>query len=365
MDRGWRRFDTLGLRLFVLMWVTLVASHFVSFGASGPLTGGGPPPPAMAGASGPPGPPPGPPPVRALPPADLPPATLGVDVALRALVIALGAGAGAAWLARPLRRLSRAAGTLSQRLARQQPLPVLDEAQGTVEMRRSAAVFNQMAQRLQAQFDARGLHLAAVSHDLRTPLTRLRMRLEDAPPALAEAAAADIREMVEMIDTTLAVLREQRDGSPPGALHLRALVEALADDLAAAGQPVDLRPGAEVRVFAHPAALRRIVGNLAGNALRHGGSATLSLEPAPDGGVHVHFDDRGPGIAPARLAEALQPWVQLGTGGGGHGLGLAIARDLAERDGARLSLTNRDGGGLRATLWLPTAANVSAPTSNG
>jgi signal transduction histidine kinase len=363
MERGWRRFDTLGLRLFVLMWVTLVASHFVSFGASGPLSGGGPPPP-MAGASGPPGPPPGPPPVRALPPAGLPPATLGVDYALRALVIALGAGAGAAWLARPLRRLSRAAGALSQRLARRQPLPVLDELQGTVEMRRSAAVFNQMAQRLQAQFDARGLHLAAVSHDLRTPLTRLRMRLEDAPPALAEAAAADIREMVEMIDTTLAVLREQRDGSPPGALQLRALVEALADDLAAAGQPVQLQPGAEYRVFARPAALRRIVGNLAGNALRHGGSATLSLEPAPDGGVQVHIDDRGPGIPPARLAEAMQPWVQLGAGGG-HGLGLAIARDLAERDGARLELANRDGGGLRASVWLPTVATVSAPTSNG
>jgi protein-histidine pros-kinase len=358
---GWRRFDTLGLRLFVLMWVVLLVSHFVSFGASVPLTGGGPPPPAAR----PPGPPPqGMPPVRAVPPPDLPAATQTVDYGLRALVIALGAAIGAAWVARPLRRLSRAADALSQRLARQQPLPVLDEAQGTVEIRRSAAVFNQMAQRLQAQFDARGLHLAAVSHDLRTPLTRLRMRLEDAPPELAEAAAADIHEMVEMIDTTLAVLREQRDGSPPGTLQLRALVEALADDLAAAGQPVTLEPGDEHRVKGRPAALRRIVGNLAGNALRHGGSATLTLEAA-DGGVCVHVDDRGPGIPPERLAEALQPWVRLGGGSGGHGLGLAIARDLAERDGARLTLANRSGGGLRATLWLPAVATVSAPTPNG
>ncbi|MBT9487022.1 MAG: HAMP domain-containing protein [Rubrivivax sp.] len=376
--RGWRRFDTLGLRLFVLMWVVLVVSHGVAFWLSLPLGLGdlGPPPQPGAGpgAGGPPpGPPPGLPPVRALPPADLPSTVQWVDLLLRAAVIALGAALGARWLARPMRQLSRAADSLSQRLARHEPLPVLDEHQGTAEVRRSAAVFNQMAQRLQAQFDARGLHLAAVSHDLRTPLTRLRMRLEDGPPALAQAAAQDIHEMTEMIDSTLAVLREQRDGSPPGLLQLRAAVAAVVDDLSDSGQAVrtvravHLLDGPEHRVCARPAALRRIVGNLVGNALRYGGSATLQLHAMPDGGVALHVDDRGPGIPAERIDDAFRPWVRLteAHARSGHGLGLAIARDLAERDGGRLTLANRPEGGLRATLWLPRSGSVSAPTHKG
>lgn len=406
--RGWRRFDTLGLRLFILMWVTLVASHVVSFRYSLALSGVEPPvpmfpreglrdgprdnPPEGPRGPGGPGDPEGPGPgprdgtfprpdglmlerMHALPPFDLPATTIGVDLALRALVIALGAAIGAAWVARPLRRLSHAADDLSHRLARQEPLPRLDEDRGSVEIRRSAAVFNQMAQRLQAQFDARGLHLAAVSHDLRTPLTRLRMRLEGAPPALAEPAAQDIREMVGTIESTLEVLREQRDGSPPAPVQLRPLLEALVDDRADAGQPVSLAPGPACRVRARPVALRRVIDNLVDNALRHGGGAVrLSHEVADDGGAWLHVDDDGPGIPPAQLAAAQQPWVRLGpdagAGAGGHGLGLAIARDLAERDGARLELANRDGGGLRASLWLPSDApaadtDVSAPTRSG
>lgn len=385
--RGWRRFDTLAVRLFLLMWVTLIASHLVSYGLSIPLSrvlaGVSPamsqaplaPPPGPTGpkdgqdsASGPPhGPPPANrllgPGVRAMPPADLPATTLGIDYALRALVIALGAALGAAWAARPLRRLARAADALDRQLLRQEPLTRLDEARGTAEVRGTAAVFNHMGQRLQAQFDARGLHLAAVSHDLRTPLTRLRMRLESAPPALAEAAAADIHEMVDMIESTLELLREQRDGRPPARVHLTALLEALTDDLAAAGQTcVDLRGGPALQVMAHPTALRRVLANLIGNALQHGGGARVHWVTADEGGVWVHVDDDGPGIAPERLSSAQQPWVQLGPATGGHGLGLAIARDLADRDSARLALANRPEGGLRASLWLPTDTIVSAPT---
>lgn len=393
--RGWRRFDTLAVRLFLLMWVTLIASHLVSFGLSIPLSrilagdapGMGQTLPApgplwpmgtavpMGGHDAASGPPHGPPPaalllgpgVRAMPPAGLPAATVGIDYALRALVIALGAALGAAWAARPLRRLTRAADALDRQLLRHEPLPQLDEARGTAEVRRTAAVFNHMGQRLQAQFDARGLHLAAVSHDLRTPLTRLRMRLESAPPTLADAAAADIREMVDMIESTLELLREQRDGRPPERVHLTALLEALTDDLAAAGQTgVDLLNGPALQVKAHPAALRRVLANLIGNALQHGGGARVHWNTADEGGAWVHVDDDGPGIAAERLASAQQPWVRLGPATGGHGLGLAIARDLAERDGARLQLANRPEGGLRASVWLPTTdPAVSASTHTG
>jgi len=389
-----RRFDTLFLRLFALMWLTLVASHLLAFTLAVPIsTPSGPPSKGRSG--GPPGPPPdgppggprgeppggppgglqgGPPgwppggpqgerPLPTLPslPPPLPGATMWWDYGLRALVIGAGAVLGARWLSAPMRRLSAAAAALSTGLARGQAPPQLDERHGTDEVRAAAAAFNTMAQRLQEQFDARGLHMAALSHDLRTPLTRLRMRLEDAPPALADGAVADIHEMSEMMDGTLAVLREQRDGGPPGVIDVRSLLEAIVDDQALAGHEVALAAGEAPRALARPAALRRVVDNLVGNALRYGGSAQLALQTEP-GGVLITVDDRGPGIPEAQLEQAFQPWVRLTTSHAraGHGLGLAIARDLAERDGGRLTLANRTQGGLRAQLRLPTI--VSAPT---
>ena len=164
--------------------------------------------------------------------ATLPGPVRWLDYGIRALVIALGAALGARWLAAPMKRLARAAGSLSAGLPQGARPPTLDERHGTREMREAAAAFNLMARRLQEQFDARGLHMAGVSHDLRTPLTRLRMRLEAFEGPQAEAAVADIHEMDGLIDSSLAVLREQRDGTPPVVVDLVALVQARIDDLA-------------------------------------------------------------------------------------------------------------------------------------
>ncbi len=396
-----RRLDTLFVRLFLLMWATLVAASVIAYALAIPLASEGPasqhlsrlqhgvmppmpslPPggpfkpggpgadpggpsgqPQSEGPGAAPGPGPGGPPA-------LPAQVLWVDYGLRALVIGLGAWFGARWLARPMQRLSGAAQAMGQALTRGAALPQLETHRGTAEVRAAAAVFNTMAQRLQEQFDARGMHLAALSHDLRTPLTRLRMRLEDASDDLAEAAAGDIHAMTEMMDGTLAVLHEQREGSTPGVVDLRALLEALVDDQAVAGHSVSLAHGANARVRARPAALRRVLDNLVGNALRYGGSAQLALlAGGGEGGeegeecgeapwVVVTVDDRGPGIPEHQLELAFKPWVRLQTSHAraGHGLGLAIARDLAERDGGRLTLANRAQGGLRATLCLPSAS---------
>ncbi|MGM9487596.1 ATP-binding protein [Ideonella sp. YS5] len=396
--RNWRRFDTLGLRLFVLMWLVLVGSHVVAYwlavpalpeGAQGgrqvPTLGSLPPGGPMGGtrpqagpADGPgglgaPGPDAdapdgavGPPPGAMEPPPDggpgggeLPSSVLWLDYGIRALVIALGAALGARWLAAPMKRLSRAAGTLSEGLPQGATPPTLDERHGTHEVREAAAAFNRMAGRLQEQFDLRGLHMAGVSHDLRTPLTRLRMRLESFEGPQAEAAVSDIREMDGLIDSSLSVLREQRDGAPAAVIDLVALVQARVDDLAAAGHDVALGGMRAARARAHPAALGRIVDNLIGNALRYGGRARVAIVPQ-GARVELTVDDDGPGIPPDQIELAFQPWVRLGeeapgarTARGGQGLGLAIARDLAERDGGSLTLVNRAEGGLRARLVLP------------
>lgn len=422
---SWRRFDTLFMRLFVLMWLTLVISHVAAFllvttrpGGPQPGPGGAmplptfpslppgnpftaesatsppilqpggpghrpfgvdrpPPPPGHGGAMPFAAPPsgraePGPRPLTAAGQPALPRNDLWLDYAVRLFIIALGAWLGARWLARPMQRLSAAAVTLSQSFGRAAPAPVpLDEHQGTLEVREAARVFNQMAQQLQQQFDARGLHMAAVSHDLRTPLTRLRMRLARWPDlAEQQAAVADIHEMDELIGDTLAVLREQHDGSQARPVDVGAFLQALVDDLQDQGLAVDCTPPAQpLRVRVRPVALRRILGNLAGNAVRHGGSAHLAAQ-VDEGRVHITVDDLGPGIAPEQLARVFEPWVRLsdaevpGMAGGpqvpnpsrsGHGLGLAIARDLAERDGGEVSLHNRAEGGLRARLSLPQA----------
>ena len=194
----------------------------------------------------------------------------------------------------------------------------------------------------------------------------MRARLRD-PATRARVVA----EMSDMIDTTLDVLLEQREGSQARALDLRSLAEALVDDLAAAGHHVALAgPQQEMLALAHPAALKRIAGTLVGNALRYGGNARMQLQ---HDGSHVLLtvDDDGPGIPADQLELAFRPWVRLAASHArsGHGLGLAIARDLARRDGGEVALSNRPEGGLRATLRLPAAvaggeATVSAPTRN-
>jgi len=401
----WRRHDTLALRLFVLMWLTLALSHLAAFLLAVPLTtpGGGldgnrlsqmptlpslPPgsllgandattaapggPPAGAPPDGPlgagpngapnappgapPGSPPGPPTGAAAvsgSPPPLPASVLWVDYAIRLVVIALGAALGARWLAAPMDRLSRAAGTLAHGLPQGRQPPRLDEGHGTAEMREAARVFNRMAERLAEQFDARSLHMAAISHDLRTPLTRLRMRLE---PLDAPEAVADIHEMNALIDSSLAVLREQRDDVPAEPIDLAALLQAMVDDLADQGHDVTASTLPPARVRAHPAALRRVIGNLLGNALRYGRRARVGLRPAGPR-IELWIDDDGPGIPPEQIELAFQPWRRLGAGPAGHpaghGLGLSIARDLAARDGATLTLLNRPEGGLRALLDMP------------
>jgi signal transduction histidine kinase len=377
--------DTLFKRLMLLMWVALVASHFLSFAAvrsvadglgnrppmDSPAPGrdgmGVPPlsslPPGLLPEGGPGGPPPPMQPGRQ--PGGAPPMrSLWLDYLVRFLVIGGAAWWGAQWLSQPMRRLADASRTLGQAIAQRRPAPALDEHAGTREVRQAAQVFNTMAQRLHEQFGAQGLLMAAISHDLRTPLARLRLRLETMEPGTQiERCIADLQEMDALIGSVLSMLRDQHAPQARQRVDLRALLQAQVDDRVEQGLAVRIADdsGGDAVVLAQSEALGRILGNLIGNALRHAGSAELSLRGHPRE-LELCIDDHGPGIPEDQLETVFRPFYRVDTSrgrgaasGGGTGLGLYIARDLAERLGGHLTLSNRPEGGLRARLLLPRA----------
>jgi signal transduction histidine kinase len=284
---------------------------------------------------------------------------IALDLGIRALLIALAAWLGSRWLAKPVARLVRASHRLGDALAQGKTLPQIDERRGTREVREAAQVFNRMARELKHQFDARGLMVSAISHDLRTPLTRMRMRLEtgDAAPALRERCVADIREMDGLIDSVLELFRSQHADTPLQRTDVAALVQSMVDDLAEQGAAVtgDFALAGHAVVPADPLALRRVLGNLIGNGLRYGQRVRVAVHGDTDA-LRLTVDDDGPGIPPDQLEAVFEPFVRVeasrNRGSGGVGLGLFIARELMRRQGGELQIANRAEGGLRAELRL-------------
>jgi signal transduction histidine kinase len=245
--------------------------------------------------------------------------------------------------------------------------PQLDEERGTREVRETARVFNELSRQLKSDFDTQRLMLATVSHDLRTPLARLRMRLSEleAHPS-ARSAIDDVHQMDDLIEGLLALFRPPAPVVAGGAgrVDAFALVQAIVDDLPSGGDAQVTLTGAAAATPCPPAALRRMVENLLENAIRHGGGhGKVEVEVAAGpSSVCVTVMDRGPGLNAEQLASAGTPflrWAGTEADSGrraGLGLGLYITRALAEREGGRLELAARAGGGLCATLHLPLSS---------
>lgn len=256
------------------------------------------------------------------------------------------------WIVRPLGELRRAADALGKDIHR----PPLPET-GPVEVAETSRAFNTMQQRIGRFLEDRSRILAAVSHDLKTPLTRLRLRadlLEDED--LGDKIRRDLDDMQTMVDATLDFMRgtESREDTRP--LDLMALLESLRDDATEGGRHVHLDGVIERPYPARPLALKRCIGNLLDNALRYGGGAEIEVRDS-DKGVTLTVSDRGPGIPPDALDKVFEPFFRLegsrGRDSGGTGLGLGIARNIARAHGGDLVLRNRDEGGLIAELRLP------------
>ena len=229
---------------------------------------------------------------------------------------------------------------------------------GAREVRSAARAFMDMRERIQRHIEQRTVLLASVSHDLRTPLTRLRLELALADQNKRTAAMqGDLDEMEHMIDEYLAFARGEA-GEAAEAVDLGQMLQTLANNVKRKGAEVELvTPDTPVMATLRPLAFRRALTNLAGNAADHGGKVRLSTRRLPSGGTEITVEDDGPGIPEAQREEAFRPFSRLDDSRNqntkGVGLGLAIARDVARSHGGDIILDASDLGGLKAVIRLP------------
>lgn len=256
------------------------------------------------------------------------------------------------WITRPLKTLADAAEELGKDLDR----PPLPET-GPVEVGRAARALNTMQSRLSRYLRDRTRILAAMSHDLKTPITRLRLRtelLDD--PQVRRKFSRDLEEMESMVGATLDFMRGLESREPMQRVDVMALLESLQADARELGGRVEIEGAAAAPYAGRPQALKRCLGNLIDNAVKYGKSARVIVDDAA-ARLKISVRDEGPGIPEAELERVFEPFHRLESSrsrdSGGTGLGLSIARNVAEQHGGTLVLRNVPAGGLEAVLTLP------------
>lgn len=256
------------------------------------------------------------------------------------------------WATRPLKTLADAADELGRNINR----PPLAET-GPAEVASAARAFNTMQSGLAAYLRERTQVLAAMSHDLKTPITRLRLRaelLEDAQ--LRAKFENDLREMEAMVASALDFLRGMDNGEPVQAVDINALLDSLQADLRETGGMVTIEGRAGAPYRGRPQALKRGFANLLENAIKYGKSAQVVVDDS-DERLQIRILDQGPGLPPDQLGKVFEPFYRVegsrNRDTGGTGLGLAIAKNVVELHGGRIELHNRTEGGLEAVVALP------------
>ena len=255
-------------------------------------------------------------------------------------------------ISRPLRTLTAAAGAFDPQTA----TPLI-AAQGPADLRQLIAAFNALRLRVTAMLDEKDRMLGAIGHDLRTPLAALRVRIESVEDEADRARMVDtISEMNRTLDDILSLARIGRPSEPLTDVDVTALVDAVVEDFRDLGQDVTFAEVGRVALRLRPTLMRRAVRNLIENAVKYGSRAEVSLH-ARSGEVAIVVADDGPGIPPKQLTSVFDPFTRLegsrNRDTGGIGLGLALARSIVQDAGGEISLDNRTGGGLEATITLP------------
>ena len=254
-------------------------------------------------------------------------------------------------ITRPLSELARAADSVGRHIR-----PAQLEERGARELRDAARAFNTMQDRLRRYLDSRTRVLAAMSHDLKTPLTRLRLQVEalENPPMQARISR-ELDEMESMVHEALALFRGLDDGEPAAPVDVDALLEQLRGEFTDMGATVTVSGRSLAPYFGKPQALKRCLTNLVANAVKFGTRADIAVEDGAE--LVIRVRDSGPGIPESELERVFEPFYRLESSrnrdSGGTGLGLSIARDIAQSHGGILTLHNLTSGGLEACLTLP------------
>ena len=246
----------------------------------------------------------------------------------------------------------------AERLGTDIQAPFLRE-QGPFEVRTAAKAFNRMQERIRRLVQDRTALAAAIAHDLGTPITRLRLRVEEiADEEIRTSILQDVQQMRRMIAATLGFARLDFTAEPPEMLDLMSLVQRVADDVTDAGADVEIHGPTRLPVRSKPIALQRALTNIAENAVKYGKRARIYVTERP-GMIEIAVEDDGPGIPEALQAEVFEPFRRLPPGNrdaiDGTGLGLTVARSLVRGLGGDIALANRSQGGLRVTISLPLA----------
>jgi signal transduction histidine kinase len=255
-------------------------------------------------------------------------------------------------ITRPLGQLAAAA----DRFGRGEAVPVLAE-QGPLDIQETIRAFNRMRDRLERFVQDRTRMLAAISHDLRTPITALRVRAELIDDAETRGKIlTTLDEMQRITEATLAFVREEAEQEDTRLIDLEALVESLCDDLSDTGKDVTFSGPGKTPYRCRVVSLKRAISNLVDNAVAYGQRARVTLVVEGEA-LHITIDDDGPGIAASDMERIFEPFVRLETSRsrdtGGVGLGMAIARSIVRRHGGDITLANRPDGGLRVIVRLP------------
>lgn len=287
---------------------------------------------------------------RPVPPSILPLVLqMGLTIAAIVLIVALAMRR----ISRPLRELARSA----ERFGRGEDVPPLPVT-GPREIRSLTSAFNEMRDRLTRFVNDRTRMLAAISHDLRTPITSLRLRAEFIEDdENREKIIATLEEMAQMTEATLSFARDEATREETSRTDLRDLLEGLIRDQSELGHEASMTSGSPAVVaICRPVALKRALRNIIENGIRYGTAVAVSLSAASPGAV-IRVRDKGPGIPEDRMPDVFEPFVRLEESRseetGGIGLGLAIARSIIHAHGGTISLKNHPEGGLEAEIRLP------------
>lgn len=273
---------------------------------------------------------------------------LGVLVAAALVIRSLGS---------PLRHLTRAADAAGH------GEPVMLTERGPPDLRAVARAFNAMQLRITNLLDSRTRALAAVSHDLRTPLARLRLWSEQIEEDLVRGAIGkDLHEMELMLNSVLSYLGGDSNAEEPRLTDLAALAMTVVDDAADAGKPVEYEGPDSLHLTISPLRVKRAIGNLLENALHYGETARVQLVRSA-AGIYLRVEDDGPGIPEDQLGTVLEPFQRLDSARprntAGMGLGLSIVNETMQREGGELRLANRKPHGLTAELFFPQGGEKS------